>query len=68
MAGGAIVERQKNYKQAIKIKPDDADALCNLGVARGDQDMRWVEFRNISLVPGRNFGFEIAEGELERHP
>jgi hypothetical protein len=33
------------------------------GFKLGDQDYEWVKFKNISLVRGRDFGFEIELGE-----
>jgi len=47
---------------------DRTKTTLKIGVATEKEDMQWVEFRNISLVPGQNFGFEIATGEPEPHP
>ncbi len=36
-----------------------------VGLGQDRQNMEWVEFRNVSLVPGRDFGFEIAPISME---
>jgi hypothetical protein len=40
---------------------DRKKTTWTVGVGAPDEEMQWVEFRNISLVPGQNFGFEIVQ-------
>ncbi|MHC4648563.1 MAG: hypothetical protein ACYTBJ_24160 [Planctomycetota bacterium] len=51
------------HPEGYGFDKDGRKTTWKVGVGTGDEDMQWVEFRNISLVPGRDFGFEIAEGE-----
>ncbi|MHC4476915.1 MAG: hypothetical protein ACYTEL_14810 [Planctomycetota bacterium] len=41
---------------------DRKKTTWKVGVGVGDDDLQWVEFRSISLVPGQDFGFEIVQG------
>lgn len=41
---------------------DRKKTTWKVGVGVGDEDVQWVEFKNISLVPGQDFGFEIVQG------
>jgi hypothetical protein len=35
-----------------------------LGVPGSNGDLAWVTFKNISLVPGENQGFEMIQGDV----
>jgi hypothetical protein len=48
------------HPEAYGFEKDRKTTTWRIGMGSSSEDMQRVEFRNISLVPGQDFGFEIV--------